>query len=41
MTSTYGEVNPNMAARLDLTAATVPGPRAAGEEKPAGERTDA
>ncbi|MFD4945697.1 transposase [Streptomyces sp. NPDC058409] len=36
----YGEVNLDMAARLDL-AATAPGPRAAGGGEPAKERTDA
>jgi hypothetical protein len=37
----YGEVNLNMAVRLDLTATPVPGPRTTGDEEPAEERTDA
>ncbi|MFF9566884.1 Tn3 family transposase [Streptomyces sp. NPDC014685] len=37
----YEEVDLDMDTRLSLTAVTVPGPRTAGDEKPAGERTDA
>ncbi|MFF3457055.1 hypothetical protein ACFYXH_22580 [Streptomyces sp. NPDC002730] len=38
---TYGEVNLDMAARLNLAAPTVPGARRAGREELAEERTDA
>ncbi|MET9662332.1 Tn3 family transposase [Streptomyces sp. NPDC006510] len=37
----YGEVNLDMAARLNLTAVTVPGPRTAGDEEPFEEGADA
>jgi hypothetical protein len=37
----YGEVNLDMAARLNLTAVTVPSPRTAGDEKPTEEGADA
>lgn len=37
----YGEVNLDMDARLNLTAVAMPGPRAAADEAPADERTDA
>ncbi|MFE5667075.1 Tn3 family transposase [Streptomyces niveus] len=37
----YGEVTLNMAARLSLTAVTVPSPRTAGDEEPAEEGADA
>ncbi|GAB3949641.1 Tn3 family transposase [Streptomyces sparsus] len=36
----YGEVNLDMAVRLDLAAVPVPGPRPAGEGEPAEERAD-
>ncbi|MFD5493281.1 hypothetical protein ACFYY3_23935 [Streptomyces sp. NPDC001812] len=37
----YGEVNLDMVTRLNLTAVTVPSPRKAGDQEPAGERTGA
>lgn len=36
----YGEVNLDMAARLDLTSVTVPGPRRSGDERAAEQRAD-
>ncbi|MEW2489764.1 hypothetical protein [Streptomyces sp. NPDC048411] len=37
----YGEVNLDMAARLNVTAVTVPSSRTAGDEESAEERADA
>lgn len=36
----YGEVNLDIAARLNLTAVTVPGPRNTGDGKPVEEPAD-